>query len=388
MNHCAPTVRVSAFWKSSKGCYYLKWRPFGSRSVKTQKTEIITRSKRSKRAADKLADELQSKLNSKLNSGNEGWTWDRFCDRYLTDHLSDTSSDNRYKWSAVCKRVDAVAGRDIQGEFVLSDVSPLFLASVETALRRGIDGFKPIAVGSIPSYMATLRSGLSWAASLELMRYMPPNRRRGRQEQNLPAMRLIPISEESLRKMQDVCPGLVGSRSAASVQEYLEALWLSGCRMREPLGMHATRRDWHYPIGLDTPTPMMSWTSAQKNRRAQVARITNDFASHLRERADRTEAIYQPRCETGEVKDRTALSKLISAIGAKAEVIAEPGSPPKTATAKHFRSSMVTRWSLRGMPIQLCQEILRHSSETTTRKFYVGDLQGKIDFDESPYKQS
>ena len=385
MNKSAPTVRVSAFWKSSKGCYFLKWRPYGERSYRTQKTEITTRNRRSEFKAKKLAELKQEKLNQQLRGREVDWLWDDFCDRYHSDHLLDTSSDNQYKWNAVRKRVESVAAREVIGEFSLSDITPLFLALIETELRRGNDDLKPLAVGSIPSYMATLRSGLSWAASLELMPYMPPSRSRGRIAHENPAMRLTPITKESLEAMKKAAKHLVGQRSAESIAEYLEALWLSGCRMREPLQIHTGRRDYHYPLALSSSRPMMSWTSSQKGRYAGVHRITTDFAAHLLERTDRDGLIYKPRCETGEITDRTALSKLFSAIGKAAKVIAEDGDPPKTATAKHMRSSFVTRWSMRGMPLALIQEIVRHRSEATTKKYYVGDLRGKLDFDELPY---
>ena len=54
--------------------------------------------------------------------------------------------------------------------------------------------------------------------------------------------------------------------------------------------------------------------------------------------------LCQRRWETGLIKDRAALSKVVADIGEKAKDSAEEG---KTATAKHFRSSFVTRWSIR-----------------------------------------
>ncbi|MDV6030072.1 MAG: hypothetical protein F9B45_08180 [Phycisphaera sp. RhM] len=41
--------------------------------------------------------------------------------------------------------------------------------------------------------------------------------------------------------------------------------------------------------------------------------------------------------------------------------------------------------TLNWMPIALIQEMVRHRSRSTTERYYVGDLSGKIDFDESKF---
>lgn len=71
----------------------------------------------------------------------------------------------------------------------------------------------------------------------------------------------------------------------------------------------------------------------------------------------------------------------ISDIGKTAGVEVEAGG--KTATAKHFRSSFVTRWSLRGMPLELIQSMVRHASRSTTERYYLGDVNAAREFDES-----
>lgn len=367
-----PTVRVGAFWKSSKGRYFLKIRVRNSEW--TEQTDIDTRSTRSKSKADKQAERRKQELLAKFNQSD--WTWDDFEERYKKSHLKFTSRDNQHKWNAVSKFVELAAkeNREIGGLLHLSDIKPRFLTDVETLLRS------ELSAGSIDSYMGTLRGGLNWAASEEMMPPLPRRRKPpGRVDEDLPAYRLIPIDEQSLERMFDVTDTVVGKRHAESVKRYLRALWLSGCRMREPLSIHAFKRDCHRPIELEGSEPKFFWTTNQKNRRAGRHRITLDFAADVRARIDCGGYLYRPTCETGEILSRTALGNVVSAIGEKAEVYAEEG---KTATAKHFRSSFCQRWSSRGMPVKLIQEICRHRSESTTRKYYIGDADDPKPFSE------
>lgn len=378
MNRAAPEIKVGFFWKASRGRYYLKWKdpdPL-SRKYLTRQTDVATRGTRAERQVAKLAEALQDELTERMRRPDGDLLWSDFCDRYKRDHLASTSDANRYKWEAARKIFEKVAAREVYGALRMSDISPRLLVAFESQLRLDV------SAGSVGSYMATLRSGLNWAASIELMRPLPRLRSRGRQKQELPAMRLEPISKESLQAMLDKCASVVGKQHAESVKDYLEAMWLSGCRMRELLEIHADRRDCHRPFELSGRNPRMCWVSSQKNRKDQIAPITMDFAAHVQKRIWRGGFIYEPRGPIGPIRDRTALSRLVSEIGKAAGVIAEPGTA-KHATAKHFRSSFVTRWSLRGMPLERIQQIVRHQDVATTRKYYLGSTDGACDFDEA-----
>ncbi|QDV85015.1 site-specific integrase [Planctomycetes bacterium TBK1r] len=371
-----PTVRVGVFWKASKGRYFLRWTDPFTGKRRSEQTEITTRNKRGRSRADRLAVTKEQELKESLR--RDDFSWDAFEEKYKQEHLKFTSTDNQQKWNAVVKFLHAAAAesQQVYGELMLSDVKPLFLSEVETLIRSKLSG------GSVSSYVATLRSGLSWAASMEMMDPLPRRRSRGRVEHVLPAMRLNPITRDDLKKMKDVTDSVVGKRYGQSVKDYLEALWLSGCRMCEPLQIHATRRNCHRPLNLAGEHPKFCWVNTQKNRRDVIARVTKDFAADVERRVADGGFLYQPRCETGLLESRTSLSKVVADIGRKADVWAEEG---KAATAKHFRSSFVTRWSIRGMPIALIQEMVRHRSRSTTERYYVGDLSGKIDFDESRF---
>ncbi|WP_161604780.1 tyrosine-type recombinase/integrase [Roseiconus nitratireducens] len=256
----------------------------------------------------------------------------------------------------------------VHGVLELRHVTPRRLLDVEAEMDRRL------SPGSVSSYIATLRAAFSWAASQGLMPVLP-KRMPDPIDYELPAMRLAPITQESLERMEAAAVRVVGRRHAASIQEYLRCLWLSGCRLMEPLDMHAFRHDKHRPIGLNSPAPMFAWVNTQKNRRDQIARITLDFARWLAPLVEQREWLFQPTCEHGPITTGSRLSSIISEIGERAKVIAEPGETPKFATAKHFRSSFVTRWSQRGMSIEQIQAIVRHASRVTTEKYYLAPIE-------------
>ena len=373
----SPTVRVGTFWKASKGRYYLQWRGELGR-WKTQQTDITTRGRKGEIAAARLAEQKERELLEAVDGTVRSWAW--FEEKYRADHLQHTSKDNAYKWDAVVNFVEtAWAEKGIKRPLMLSDMRPLFLSDIEALIRS------ELSAGSVSSYMGTLRSGINWAASRELCDPLPRTPKPpGRARNELPAYVLIPITEDSLRKMKGVSRKVVGQH-ADSVNRYLDALWLSGCRMRDPLRIHPFKRDCHRPIAIDGNEPYFYWTAEQKSGVGGEHRITLDFAADVKRRIDELgndSMLYVPRCETGEVADRTALSNLVATIGRTAEVEAEPG---KTVTAKHFRSSFCQRWSERGMPIGLLQNMARHRTEATTQKYYVGNSRQRVRFDETRF---
>ena len=358
------TIRVRSFWKDDKGRYYLKWKDPRSGKYKTEQTDICSRGKRNDRAAAVLADEKQRELNDRYR-GERPMTWEEFQVLYADKRLSKTSRDNQNKWKAVAAIFDEVWPDHVRGVLELQQITPRLLLAVESELESRL------SPGSVASYSATLRAGFSWAAKMGLMPCLAP-RPPDLVESRLPAMRLIPISFEDLQRMESVAGKVAGERHASGIADYMRCLWLCGGRLIDPIWMHPFRRDCHHPIQLEGEAPYFAWCSLQKNRRDQIERITLDFAEWIRPRCiGRDDWLFNPTCETGRIESKHSLSAIISDIGKHAGVIAEPGTPPKMATAKHFRSSFVTRWSRRGMPLAQISAMVRHSSVATTEKYYL-----------------
>lgn len=359
------TVTVWVVKRGNREKFVLRWND----PVTRRRRERVSEHRR-RRDAERDATALEHELNAALHAPEET-SWDEFVDVYRDNHLKNTSRDNRYKWNAVDAIFREVAHE--RGVRLLEDITPKLMKSVESKMRERL------AEGSISSYMATLRAGLSFAAEIELMPPLPKARKRGREEVLSPVQRMRPITMEDMEKMAAAAKHVVGLEHAPGWERYVKAMWLSGCRMREPLMMHWRRQDCHRPFGLDTDKPKVAYVSSQKNRRDQVARITMDFAEFLRSIAppgDHPDGFIFPLTTThGPVTfaDRTKISKVISAIGKHAKVIVEPHEEaPVYATAKHFRPSFGTRWALRGMPVTLLQNIMRHADQQTTLKYYVG----------------
>jgi len=358
-----PVVSVTAFWKESKGRYFLKWKDCRTGDTKTKQTDIVVRNQKGERAAGKLASDYGKTLNDALAKPEDGTTWEQFQAMYKELRLPYTSKDNQTKWRCSARIFDAVWPAHVHGILMLAEITPMLL------LRTDEEFKKRLSEGSVGSYSATLRAGFSWAAKMGLMPMLPA-RPQETETENLPAMRLVPIALESLEKMEFAAAKVAGKQHAKGIADYLRCLWLCGGRLVDPVWMHPFRLDCHHPIVLDGERPLFGWVSRQKNKRDQIARVTIDFARWIKPRCDTDGWLFNPTCEHGRIETKHPLSTLIAEIGKVAGVIAEP-SLKKTATAKHFRSSFVTRWSRRGMPIELISSMARHANIETTRKYYL-----------------
>jgi len=357
-----PTVRVGIVWREAKNRYFLKWRDPNTGQYKTKQTEVTVRSQKGERLASGVAKVLEVELSSAF-SKPDATTWEEFRSIYTAQRLPRTSKENQVKWRCAAAIFEEVWPRHVSGQLLLSEVTPLLLIYTEEEMRTRL------SAGSVVSYGATLRAGFSWAAKVGLMHMLPP-RPPETEERELPAMRLSPLAMESLERMEHAAIKVVGRMHAKGIADYMRCLWMCGGRLIDPLWMHGIRQDCHHPIVLDGPRPMFGWVSRQKNKRDQVARITLDFAAWIKPRCDGRDWMFNPTAEHGRIESKHQLSSLIADIGIAAKVIAEP-SNGKTATAKHFRSSFVTRWSRRGMPIEQISGMVRHANIETTRKYYL-----------------
>ena len=360
-----PSVQVGSKWITSKGDYYLTWRDPITRKERRKKTNLEKKNSRNKSKADKMAEAHRIELNESLNRPNEETTWEEFQVLYQ-DRLSQTSPRNQTKWRNAVAIFDDVWPEYIFGILRLDQITPRLLLAVENEMRIRL------SAGSIDGYIGTLRAGINYAGKLGLMPMLPP-RPQSSEDHELPAMRLANLGTESLERLEWAAPKVVGKRYGQEFADYIRCLWLCGGRLSDPLWMHPFRVDCHHPIVLSGDRPLFGWTNRQKNRRDQMAPITLDFAVWIKdriERLDRDDMLFNPTVEHGRCERPEYLSKIISDIGAKAGVIAEP-SKKKTWTAKHGRSGFATRWSSRGMELREVSIRLRHSSPKVTEKYYV-----------------
>ena len=98
--------------------------------------------------------------------------------------------------------------------------------------------------------------------------------------------------------------------------------------------------------------------------------------------------LFNSTCEHGRIEVDSQLSDLIADIGKKAKVRVDLRRETRYATAKHFRSSLATRRSMNGVPIDRVQSILRHASRATTEKHYIAPFGNADAADASRCNQS
>lgn len=352
------TVRVWVVKPKSgrrSGRYILRWDDprTGKRKQRTLKTGKF-------RDAQRAANELEEEL----SRGSDGkMYWEEFEELYFENHLKNTSRGNQGKWDyAVSYLKKCVPDPDA---FRLEQINGKLLMRFETLIRE------ELAEGSVDSYVGTLRAGLNFAASLELIPPLPPRRRRGRRKKESSVLRLRAVTLEDLERIEAKLPDVVGDDRAEEFQRFARVLWLSGCRLLEPMSMHWSRIDCHRPQVLEGSRPTFIFTASQKNRTDQVARITRDFADWLLSQTKTEGWIVSPVDTFGRRAKKDVLGKAIS----KACVLAGVRTSVNGfANAKQFRSSFGTRWAGRGVPPAILQNMMRHESIQTTMQHYVGNM--------------
>lgn len=162
---------------------------------------------------------------------------------------------------------------------------------------------------------------------------------------------------------------------AAAWELFLKGLWLSGLRIGEALQL-AWDQDAPIRADLSGKYPLLRIKAAyQKGDRDTTTPITPDFADLLKgiPQGERNGRVFKLL-----VRQREKASAIVAAIGKKAGVIvgADHHGKKRHATAHDLRRAFAVRWSRLVMPQQL-QQLMRHSSITTTMTFYAGgDVDG------------
>ena len=167
-----------------------------------------------------------------------------------------------------------------------------------------------------------------------------------------------------------------------SIRFLLHGLWLSGLRLGE--AMNLTWDQWSDGIWVDMTGKFVKLripAEAEKGGQDRLYVVTPDFAEFLRcvpEHA-RFGFVFNPILDRGVCRRVDTVSKAICAIGESAAVKVDErpskvkGEKPKPvwASAHDLRRAFGYRWSRRVNAMTL-RDLMRHSSVTTTEKYYVG----------------
>ncbi len=359
-------IRVWVSARKDRGGFVLRWDDPRTGRRRQKRASASTRS-----AAYREAGVIEERLNGgdpidkpMKRKPTRGTSWDAFTTRYTKSYLRHTSKSNRYKWTGVVAQVDAeFEARGIETP-LLDDVTAELLEAVEQRLFD--KGNKP---NTVDSAMATLRSGLSWAAGIGLMATIPTPRGRGRAVEESGEMRGRPITEVEFKA---IIASFSDDKQIAdhveSWQHMAQGLWLSGLRISEAMQLHATNADCHRPVNLDSDRPAIMFLNSQKNRKDQMVAITPDFAEFLRRSRPVDGWYFNPRGLRGRYQTSNAVGRKFGNAGEAAGVITAAG---EYATAHDLRRSFAQRWASRVMP-PILQHLMRHQSIQTTMKYYVG----------------
>ena len=319
--------------------------------------------------AGRAAAHKEVELRSAKGPITQSLLWSELVLIYEREYLHRTSASNQAKFRKISERFTSFCGGDIE----LTDISAGKLEQFESHLR------KDLAPGSIPSNIATLRSALSWAVTMDLLETMPPKRRRGRDKAPDNSFGFIPPTEESVRSMiaavADVVPE---DRGAESFRRLVEGLWVTGFRLRDAMLLHWSGLSGHRIVDLYGPHPAYAISRAQKNRKDEIVPMTPQAVEFFRRispaDASDTGPVFALQGQRKDVvESELTVSRRVAQIGkaAAVNVGTRTNGKVKFASAQDLRKGFAYYWSGIVMP-PLLMRMMRHSSIELTMKYYVG----------------
>lgn len=333
--------------------------------------------------ARKRAGEWQAELNAGGGHGTSA-KWADFRARYEDGKAFGLRPKTSTKISATFNVIEETMKPDN-----LRRITPQWLTLLQKRLLEG--GRTPATVESICRH---LKAAMNWAREQGIIPSVPKFPRLNK-VRTAKQMKGRPITAEEFERMLAavtvVWPDFKHDRNDAnqrreqqreSIRFLLRGLWLSGLRLGEALSL--TWDQWADGIRVDMSgkfVKLLIPMESEKGGQDRVYPVTPDFAELLRSvpESERTGKVFKPILYRG-VCDRTdTVSRAITSIGKEAKVKVDERSPKGTgnapeavwASAHDLRRAFGFRWSRRVSSMVL-KELMRHSSVTTTEKYYVG----------------
>src|SRR5262249_2801829 len=149
---------------------------------------------------------------------------------------------------------------------------------------------------------------------------------------------------EEFKKILEAVPEVLGAERAASWQHLIEGLWWSGLRLGEALELWWDRDD-RLRIDLTEGRPLFRIPAEfEKGHQDRLLPIAPEFAEFLLKTPEeqRTGRVFKPAAERerGERLTTNRVTKLIAAVGEKADIIVHVevrSGKKKYASAHDFR---------------------------------------------------
>ena len=342
------TVKVVSYGRKFLSMYYVD--PITNRRV-VKSTETAN-----KREAERIAGQWEKELQSGAWQHEMNLTWRQFVERYeeqVYPKLRPKTRETRdIAFHVVEKHINPAR---------LSSMTPQTIATLESRMRA--DKMKESTIGV---YLGHLRSVLNWAVDQHYLNEriklkLPATRRRAR-----------PVTGEEFDRLIEAAKK-VRPKDHETWSRYLTGLWLSGLRLSESLILSW---DQDAPLRVDTTGKRVRLRIAgdvQKNGKDQLLPITPDFADLLETTPqDQRRGLVFPLMGDGRQMSAKRVCKVLAAIGARAKVnVSDRQGQRKWATAHDLRRAFGSRWARYVAPAIL-QTLMRHSSISTTMRFYVG----------------
>ena len=314
-------------------------------------------------AARKKAGEWQAEL--KAGGGQRSSAaWQDFRLRYEEGKVFGLRKRTSEKIAAVLNVIEATMSPDN-----LRRINPQWLTTLQKRLLDG--GRAPATVESICRH---LKAALNWAKDQNIIPFVPKFPRLNK-VRNAKLMKGRPITAEEFERMLTAVDKELKLRQQASVTFLLNGLWMSGLRLGEALSL--TWDQWADGIRVDVSgqyVKLLIPLEAEKGGQDRVYPVTPDFAELLRSvpPGERQGLVFNPVLYRGVCHRIDTVSRAITSLGQSANIkVDEKGGKPVWASAHDLRRAFGFRWS-RKVSSMVLKELMRHSSVTTTEKFYVG----------------
>lgn len=310
-------------------------------------------------------------------------SWDVFREEYRRIHLKSLRPKSLRDAESRLDIAERIVKPRTLGDMVRADV----LHELQASLRAGAQSRdnRPRSLHSVKSHMKSIIAALNWAKHQEWIESVPFVKMV--KTSKLKAMKGRPITGEEFQRMLDATESVVGEVAAESWKYVLRGLWSSALRIDELMNVSWDDENSIRPIWKAGQHPtLLIPHRLQKNATEEAIPLIPWFESVLLEapEKERTGWIFNPISLQTKVGRRVRrrrpdaewVAKVISRIGAAAEVIVEKGNkatgkPQKFASAHDLRRSCAVILCQAGIPESVICRVLRHASLETTQKHYL-----------------
>lgn len=306
------------------------------------------------RDAERAAARWEKELLSGEWKPRSSKTWEEFRVEYETHAVSAMGDSTAGKISGVFNSIE-----NILKPARPSSLSAYKIMEWQTALRK-----QGLAETTIKSNSAHLKAALRWAASKDFISAAPTIDMPSVETSEV--MRGRPINEKEFAHLLRTVRQVVKGRQAKVVRNILRSMYWGSLRAGETLALHWT--DGGFRVDMSGRRPVFRIkSSAEKGKKSRVLPIAPEFARLLERFPTKKGSVFVVKGTDGRPMGISRLSRVISNIGKKSKIETEPG---RFVTAHDLRRSFGTRWAREVKPLVLMQ-LMRHSSITTTQKYYV-----------------